>query len=235
MSRFADICKMQILLASATSAEIEISAEWLKKKNYRIGNCEFKTLITGVGLVPTTFALINHLSSHQPGCIIQAGIAGAFDAGVEGRVYVIKEDGFGDWGVIENGEFKTVFDIKLLKEDEAPFVGGRLQNPNYSLLELSSLEQASAVSVNEITTDNDRIHWIQQNHPRLVESMEGAAFHYVCLLKEIPFIQFRSVSNLIGQRDKTKWKMGEAIQNLNHSLISFLEILSSQHETHFGF
>ncbi len=48
--------------------------------------------------------------------------------------------------------------------------------------------------------------------------MEGAALHYVCLQEQIPFVQIRSVSNYVGERDKTKWKMKEAIENLNTEL-----------------
>ena len=51
-----------------------------------------------------------------------------------------------------------------------------------------------------------------------IESMEGAAFHYVCLQQKIKFLQLRSISNVAGERDKTKWMMKEAINNLNIEL-----------------
>ena len=59
----------------------------------------------------------------------------------------------------------------------------------------------------------------------MVESMEGAAFHYVCLQEYIPFVQLRAVSNFVGERDKTKWQMREAIENLNRELIALLRPL----------
>ena len=51
-----------------------------------------------------------------------------------------------------------------------------------------------------------------------IETMEGAALHYVCLQEHIPFLQIRSISNHVGERDKTKWKIKEAIENLNKEL-----------------
>jgi futalosine hydrolase len=48
--------------------------------------------------------------------------------------------------------------------------------------------------------------------------MEGAALHYTCLMENIPFIQLRAVSNFVGERDKNKWKMKEAIAVLNEKL-----------------
>lgn len=55
--------------------------------------------------------------------------------------------------------------------------------------------------------------------------MEGAALHYTCLLENIPFMQVRAISNYVGERDKSKWKMKEAIRNLNDSIIKIIEEL----------
>jgi futalosine hydrolase len=55
--------------------------------------------------------------------------------------------------------------------------------------------------------------------------MEGAALHYVCLMEKIPFLQIRSISNYIGERNKKNWNMKESIINLNKELIRLLEQL----------
>ncbi len=47
-----------------------------------------------------------------------------------------------------------------------------------------------------------------------VESMEGAAFHYVCLQQKINFLQLRSISNRVGERDKSKWKLKRQLKTL---------------------
>ena len=52
--------------------------------------------------------------------------------------------------------------------------------------------------------------------------MEGAALHYVCLQEKVPFIQLRAISNYVGERDKSKWKMQEAITNLHNELLKLL-------------
>jgi futalosine hydrolase len=43
----------------------------------------------------------------------------------------------------------------------------------------------------------------------------------------MPFIQLRSISNYIGERDKTKWKMKEAIENLNAELLKLITGLTN--------
>jgi futalosine hydrolase len=55
--------------------------------------------------------------------------------------------------------------------------------------------------------------------------MEGAALHYVCLQLAVPFAQVRSISNYVTPRDKSLWKMKDAIINLNNWLIGFVEKL----------
>jgi futalosine hydrolase len=58
--------------------------------------------------------------------------------------------------------------------------------------------------------------------------MEGAALHYVGLMENIPFIQIRALSNYIGERDKTKWKLHEAVSNLNAELQRLIKNYSTK-------
>jgi futalosine hydrolase len=53
--------------------------------------------------------------------------------------------------------------------------------------------------------------------------MEGAALHYVALRENIEFLQLRSFSNYIAERNKKNWNMRTSIENLNHTLIRILE------------
>jgi futalosine hydrolase len=90
------------------------------------------------------------------------------------------------------------------------------------LLQQYNLPLVKSVTINEISTRPARIQQLQQKYQPVVESMEGAAFHYVALVEKIPFIQLRAVSNMVGERDKTKWKMKDAIAILNKQLIKMV-------------
>src|SRR5258708_39886663 len=103
-------------------------------------------------------------------------------------------------------------------------------NPYKKLLTLTSLETVRGITVNEITTDPERIGWYRQNHAPVVESMEGGGLHYVGILEKIAFLQLRAISNDIGIRDKTKWDIKKAIVNLNGQLISLVEKLYKEQE-----
>jgi len=58
-----------------------------------------------------------------------------------------------------------------------------------------------------------------------VESMEGAAFFYVCMNEHIPCLSLRAVSNRVGERDKNKWNIPLALAELRKMLASILRKL----------
>jgi futalosine hydrolase len=87
------------------------------------------------------------------------------------------------------------------------------------------LKKVRGVSVNEITTSKQKVKLYRETFNPVVESMEGVALHYVCLMEKIPFMQIRAASNYIGERNKKKWSMKESIINLNKELIRLLQII----------
>ena len=83
----------------------------------------------------------------------------------------------------------------------------------------------NGVTVNEISTQTTRIHYYRDQLQSQVETMEGAALHYVALQENIPFLQVRSLSNYVGERDKSKWQLDSAITQLNLELERILSKL----------
>ena len=74
------------------------------------------------------------------------------------------------------------------------------------------------MTINEITTSKEKIAYYKNELNAQVETMEGAALHYVCLQENVSFLQIRSLSNFVGERDKNKWRLKEAIASLNSEL-----------------
>ncbi len=216
---------MNILIVAATEREVDITRRYLAEKIYQRKDCSIRILITGVGLVNTTYRLTKYFAAEKPDLVIQAGIGGSFHPFYPpGMVTVVKEEIIGDAGAEENKEFMDLFDLQL-EEDQFPFTHQLLLNPHQKWLEKSRLQKVRAISVNEITTRHDRILQLTEKYGAIVESMEGAAFHYVCLQEGVPFIQLRSISNYAGERDKLKWKMKDAINNLNEQLLHYIRPL----------
>ena len=209
---------MKILLCAATEMEIAPTIQFLT--THEFDNIDI--LITGVGLMTCTYALTKSVLTNRPEMIIQAGVAGTFEPEEKlAKVVVVKNEIIGDLGVYEDGNFQSLFDLKLLSSDMYPWKNGKLTNEN-DLLESLPFATVDSITVNEISTNSDRIQHYRQQLKAQVETMEGAALHYVGLMEKVPFLQFRSLSNFIGERDKTKWKMKQAISNLNHELQNLL-------------
>jgi futalosine hydrolase len=234
MALISDICTMNILLISATSLEILPTLDFIKSQHGTDTDRVLSSLITGIGTVAATYHLCGAINKERPDLVIQAGIAGSFITTNNHGVAAVKEDIFADTGVWEDGGFKTIFNLNLANPNDFPFTNGLLPNPNEKLLRLSGLPLVRGITVNEITTAADRIHWYQQNLSPVVESMEGAAFHYVCLQQQIPFLQIRSVSNQIGERDKTKWNLAGSIRALNEKLFYVIQNIRNEDKIEFG-
>jgi futalosine hydrolase len=128
-------------------------------------------------------------------------------------------------GVQEDGKWKDLFDLKLEKSSYHPFERRKLPNPWLAGYNLLKLPEVSAITINEITTGKERIHQLAKKYNPVIETMEGAALHYVCRQMNTPFIQLRAISNYIGERNKDNWKIKEAIDNLNQCTLEYVDRL----------
>ena len=209
-----EICSMQILLISSTAMEIQPQFA---------NSAQVDILVTGVGIPATMYHLQKRLHQIDYDLVIQAGIAGSF--GKEpaiGETVLVQQDAFGDLGTEQEEEFCTVFDARLADKNEFPFQEGCLFNNN-TLFDSSTLKKVKAVTVNKVSDDRLLKRQIEHCFHPHIESMEGAALHYVCLHEQVPFLQVRTISNCVGERDKKKWKLEESIKNLNEELTKLIQ------------
>jgi futalosine hydrolase len=217
---------MNCLVIAATPIEIRPLLEKLKEGNIPISNSiQLDVLITGIGLLATSYSLQKQIQLKRPDLIIQAGVGGCFDKKMKlGRVFIIKKEAIADQSVIELNALKTLFDLDLVPANQPPYQKGWLVNP-HPIVKKLRLPKAIGISVNEITTHLQKVRFYKKQFNPLIESMEGAALHYVALQEDIPFIQLRSTSNYIAERNKKNWNMPAAIHSLNQTLLNLLEVL----------
>ncbi|MBP6431063.1 MAG: futalosine hydrolase [Ferruginibacter sp.] len=200
---------MNILVVASTSFEI---APFIEQ------NPKASVLITGIGMPASLYQIQKTIGINNYDIIIQAGIAGAFTNEFElGETVLVKQDTFGDIGIEEKQQFTPIFETDLLNKNEFPFKNGWLFNDN-KILQQSNLELVKAITVNKVNDNLLLKEQLMELFNPEIETMEGAALHYVCLQEKTPFVQIRSISNYVGERDKTKWKMELAIKNLNTEL-----------------
>lgn len=224
---------MRILLAAATAFEVQGTLGYLQSVlddhgNGYLGNdrVDIQVVVTGVGLPLAAFSLGTVLAQVPFDFAIQAGIAGALDRQLElGEVVEVFSDRFADLGVEErDGSFTSVHRLNLVPPDSPPFRRGQLWN--HPEVERAFLPKVHGISVNKAHGTADSIAALRQRFPEAqVESMEGAAFHYACLLHELNFLQIRAISNYVEPRNREAWEMQAAMTNLNAALIDLFRTL----------
>ena len=210
-----------ILVVAATAIEIKLFLQQLKEGAFAGKNID--VLISGIGLTAGTYHIAKQLQVKKYQLVIQAGVAGCFDTAIPlGTVVAIKKETIADQSVVELNKLKTLFDLKLVPQDQHPYNKGWLINPWTEILKKTKLKTVSGISVNQISTSKQIIKFYRELFNPVTESMEGAALHYVCLSENIPFLQLRSISNYIGERNKKKWDMNDSVINLNGTLIRLI-------------
>jgi len=212
---------MKLLIVTATAGELLPLPTTRKEHGW-----EIDTLVTGVGTIATTYALTKKLQSTQYDLVLQVGVGGSFDKNIPlGDVVFITSEQYGDTGAEDHDKFIDIFEMGLIEKDTAPHTGGRLLTPLTDIHNKIDLPQVAGLTVNTVSGNVHTILRREELYGCQVESMEGAAFHYVCLQEGVCFAQVRSISNYVTPRDKSQWRMKDAIINLNKWLIDFINIL----------
>lgn len=194
---------MNILILAATNKEI-LSQEF--------NDCDI--LISGVGMINACFGLTKYLQEKTPDIIINIGIAGAFKKEyILGDVLEVSQDCFSEIGVQNRDSFLNMSDI------------GFDVDTTFQYSPQTNLVQARGITVNTVHGKNEAIKEVVKRLNPDLESMEGAAFMMVCQKFNIRFIQIRSVSNYVEERNKEKWNLDLAIRNLNIQLRTIINNL----------
>lgn len=216
---------MNILIVSATQFEVKPLLDFLEineplpglnMPNKQLEYHDLQVLITGIGMVNTAYMMGRYMNSLFD-LVINVGVCGAFNKQLElGQLVHVTEDILSEMGAEDGDTFLTY--------DQLNLPGEHLFFENYSISKpiINSLKKVKGITVNTVHGNDNGIEKVQQLYHPEVESMEGAAFFASCKRAGGDFIQIRAISNYVEKRDKSKWKMSLAIENLNNFLINFI-------------
>lgn len=164
-------------------------------------------LVTGVGAVNAACALTRYLERESVRAIVSCGIGGGYpEAGFPlGTAVWAESECYGDLGAASEAGF---LDMRALG---FPVIAG--PEPVYNRLPVlirPGGRSAPFVTVNTCTGDDAAARGIALRTGGGVENMEGAAIAHVAALYGIPSGEVRGISNLVGKRDRSLWKVKEA-------------------------
>lgn len=207
---------MKILLVAATENEIGLLRE---KLNEALPDQEIEFLVTGVGMVNTTYALTRRLTRHEYDLAINVGLAGSFDADMPlGTVVAIYKDEFYELGAEDGQDF--------IPADVMGLIGSRDVVADFPITD-HPFRLVSAITVNKVHGNENSIRMVIEKSEAIVESMEGAAFYFVCNQERVKCLQIRAVSNRVERRNRDAWNIPLALASLTDSVFGFLKGLKS--------
>jgi futalosine hydrolase len=223
---------MKILIVSATTFEIQPLFGLLNFNSHSEENLFSTTynqlsidvLITGVGMVATTYHTTKALLKKKYDIAINAGICGSFNNNLQiGSVVNIYEDCFSELGAEDGDNFLT------LKELNLPGNTIITNTDSFDNEAIEQLPKVNGITVNTTHGNETSIDNVFQKFHPITESMEGAGFMFVCNEEKVPYVQMRAVSNFVERRNKNNWNIPLAIENLNGKVWEVLNGFSNSH------
>jgi len=77
---------------------------------------------------------------------------------------------------------------------------------------LCGIQKGPFVTVSQCSGTRSRGDELYDRFGGLCENMEGAAAAHICAIYAIPFLEIRGISNLVEDRDTSKWRIQDAAQ-----------------------
>lgn len=191
---------MKVLLATAHKLEIPL-------KRYLPKGIIVKSF--GLGAIDFAIAFQKFLTQNKIDRVILFGLAGAQKNSFSlTQVLIIKNNFNADETVWQKNEF-TSFEslgLKMYKKENNKL------NHGIQLAKKLKYPIADAISV-QMLSDNKKFNQLRlAKYNAKIECMEGAAFQKICKEYKIPFVELRAISNFIGERNKEKWQVQNAIE-----------------------
>jgi futalosine hydrolase len=224
------VTSVLFVFASANEAEIlnNIPGMISAKDGFTFGKCSVSYLITGVGGMPTAWAMKEWLgTNHYPDLAINAGIAGTYsDSIMIGDVVMPVSDCFADMGIESGDRFMTLAEAGIMDPEMFPFKGGFIYAENKFIARLGiTLRSVKGITVNTCSGSTETIERLKNKFNPDIETMEGATFFYICAREKIPFLSVRAISNKVEPRNRDSWDIPLALKNLTEKLKEILLML----------
>ena len=159
--------------------------------------CDRPGLVCGIGPVEAASATARHLAVETPDAVLHVGIAGARGI-TPGGLVIGSESIYSD----------IAAEIPVVDRLEPD--AGLLAALRDAVPEALSLPIATSAAVGGAADLR-------------VEGMEGFAVLRACALAGVPGIEVRAISNEISEGDRSRWRIGRALEALADALPRMLE------------
>ena len=220
-----------LIIATATDKEMDATLGFAGPPAVKQGeDAEFEyrgrkllLTVTGVGLVNAALTAGRLLGRPDVEGVLSFGIAGAYNTGdfPLGSTCYAWQEVWPEYGLLdEDGGV----DAKAIGFPQAHIDG----QPVWSKLQLNPTNdaekmglrladgwgRASSISVSSVTGTPERAGWLETRYTGDIENMEGFALALGARSLGLPFLEMRTISNLVGSRDAEDWDVKGALKAL---------------------
>jgi futalosine hydrolase len=209
----------------------------------RIEGLETVYSISGMGKTNAAHASTVLIRDYSPELIINFGVGGAYPSSglAAGDIMVAEAEIYGDEGVLAADGFHGTdyIGIPVLRK-------GRKKYHNEFILDRRLAKRAvetagsafpggpdtprvksgKFLTVSTCTGTRKRAAQLRKMWGAICENMEGAAIAHICALYKIPLIEVRGVSNIVEDRDTTKWDLELASKNCCKAVVELLKTVN---------
>ncbi|MBI5592968.1 MAG: futalosine hydrolase [Deltaproteobacteria bacterium] len=212
----------------------------------RISGMPLRVVVTGPGILNTVQAITACVENARPLLIFQAGCGGGFRqlGMVNGDIAVATAEVDVHLG-IETGEHHAPLQempFPVLESD------GKAFKENYPLdlnlaeaafLRLKAVFGPKGIEVfkgpfitgSTVTGSEKRAAFLFRAYSPCMESMEGAGAAFLSHYYQLPLLEIRCVSNMVGKRDLSQWDLSLACRRAGQAAADIIEFfIKEQHD-----
>ncbi|MDI6687031.1 MAG: futalosine hydrolase [Desulfobacterales bacterium] len=202
-----------------------------------IGGKPVRLLVTGPGLVNAVQALTAAIEDLMPSLIIQTGCAGAFKwSGLKiGDIGIATEEIDVNLGIEpESGDGPlnelpfSLINTRGLDIKNRYRLDYELANLAFKTIEKDyadkniGLIKGTFITVSTITATDMRAEKLYKQFKPCMEGMEGSGAAHLAIYYNIPFLEIRSASNMVGKRDTGAWNLTLAFERAAMAVFAFI-------------
>lgn len=198
-----------MLLVCATALELNALPEQV------LDNPGISVLVCGVGPVESTLNLTRYIAAQigsEVSAVVNFGVGGAYpDSGLG-----LLDCCFADSEVLGDLSICTQEDFMDLPDSLAPLRYFTLENGLYGAAQEFCRHKSYPFSHGPFVTvccasgSEQRGRTLKNKFEAVCENMEGAALARVCQDFNLPFLEVRSISNMVENRNRDRWKLQPA-------------------------
>ncbi len=224
--------ELELLVASLAESSCDAGGIFPITEGF-IGGNRLICSAGGISKANAASAATYLIERFHPKLIIITGCGGAYPgSGLSvGDMAVATDEIFGDEGVLAPDGWIDLRDMDLALLNE----GGRSWHNTIPLARLETekamqladshgvqLIRGRFVTVSACSGTKARGIELQRRCQAVCENMEGAAIALTALRYCIPCVEIRGISNLVEDRDISRWNIGQAVENVQRFIIKLI-------------